>query len=47
MVQFIPKTPDALRETVRRFEDAGVDELVFDPTIPDLEQVDGVAEAVL
>jgi alkanesulfonate monooxygenase SsuD/methylene tetrahydromethanopterin reductase-like flavin-dependent oxidoreductase (luciferase family) len=47
MVQFIPKTPDALRETVKRFEDARVDELVLDPTIPDPDQVNRVAEAVL
>jgi probable F420-dependent oxidoreductase len=47
MVQFIPKSPDALRETVKRFEEVGVDELVLDPTIPDPDQVNGVAEAVL
>lgn len=47
MAQAVPKMPEALRETVRMFEDVGVDELIFDPTIADLEQVDLLAEAVL
>jgi hypothetical protein len=29
------------------FEAAGVDELVFDPTVADLDQVDRLADAVL
>lgn len=47
MAEGIPRTPDDLRTTVRRFEDAGVDELVLDPTVAELEQVDRLAEAVL
>lgn len=43
----IPKTAESVRETVRRFEDAGVDELILDPTVPDADQVDRAAAAVL
>jgi hypothetical protein len=28
-----PRTPEALRELARRFEEIGVDEVIFDPTI--------------
>jgi alkanesulfonate monooxygenase SsuD/methylene tetrahydromethanopterin reductase-like flavin-dependent oxidoreductase (luciferase family) len=42
-----PRTPEAVRETARRFEDAGVDELILDPTVADLEQVERLADAVL
>jgi alkanesulfonate monooxygenase SsuD/methylene tetrahydromethanopterin reductase-like flavin-dependent oxidoreductase (luciferase family) len=38
---------DAVREAVTRFQDAGVDELIFDPTVADLAQVDTLADAVL
>jgi alkanesulfonate monooxygenase SsuD/methylene tetrahydromethanopterin reductase-like flavin-dependent oxidoreductase (luciferase family) len=37
----------AVRDAARRFEDAGVDELIFDPTVPDLQEVDLLADAVL
>jgi alkanesulfonate monooxygenase SsuD/methylene tetrahydromethanopterin reductase-like flavin-dependent oxidoreductase (luciferase family) len=43
----VPRTPEAIRDTVGRFEEIGVDELILDPTIADLEQVDLLAEAVL
>lgn len=43
----VPKSPEALRDTVAKFEEVGVDELILDPTIADLEQVDLLAEAVL
>lgn len=42
-----PRTPEAVREAARRFEDAGVDELILDPTVADLDQVDRLADAVL
>ena len=42
-----PRTIEDMRTTSRRFEEAGVDELVFDPTVADLEQVDRLADAVL
>jgi alkanesulfonate monooxygenase SsuD/methylene tetrahydromethanopterin reductase-like flavin-dependent oxidoreductase (luciferase family) len=43
----IPRGADAVRDTMRRFEDAGVDELVLDPTVPDVSEVDLLADAVL
>jgi probable F420-dependent oxidoreductase len=42
-----PRGKDAVREAARRFEDAGVDELMFDPTVADLREVDLLADAVL
>ena len=42
-----PRDPGAIRETVRAFEDIGVEELIFDPTTSDPEQVDRLAELVL
>ena len=42
-----PRTPEALRDLARRFEEIGFDELLFDPTIAKIEQVDLLAEAVL
>lgn len=43
----IPKTPQALKETVSRFEDYGFDELFVDPTVAELAEIDRAAEAVL
>jgi alkanesulfonate monooxygenase SsuD/methylene tetrahydromethanopterin reductase-like flavin-dependent oxidoreductase (luciferase family) len=45
--QYIPKTPQALKETVKKFEDFGFDELFMDPTVSDLTEIDRTAEAVL
>jgi len=47
IAQSVPTTPEALEDVVRRFEDIGVDELVFDPTIAELDQVDRLAEVLL
>lgn len=47
MIERTPKTPDAAREAAARFEAADVDELLFFPTVADLDQVDGLADAVL
>ena len=41
-----PRTPAAIQETAAAFEKLGVDELVFDPTVADLDQVDRLAEVV-
>jgi alkanesulfonate monooxygenase SsuD/methylene tetrahydromethanopterin reductase-like flavin-dependent oxidoreductase (luciferase family) len=41
-----PRGEAAVREAVSRFRDAGVDELVFDPTVPDIGEVDLLADAV-
>jgi alkanesulfonate monooxygenase SsuD/methylene tetrahydromethanopterin reductase-like flavin-dependent oxidoreductase (luciferase family) len=45
--QYIPKTPQALKETAKKFEDYGFDELFLDPTLADLTEIDRAAEAVL
>jgi alkanesulfonate monooxygenase SsuD/methylene tetrahydromethanopterin reductase-like flavin-dependent oxidoreductase (luciferase family) len=42
-----PRTPEALRDIAGRFEEVGFDELIFDPTMARLDQVDLLAEAVL
>jgi alkanesulfonate monooxygenase SsuD/methylene tetrahydromethanopterin reductase-like flavin-dependent oxidoreductase (luciferase family) len=42
-----PRGADAVRDTVKRFEEVGVDELVLDPTVADLAEVDLLAETVL
>jgi alkanesulfonate monooxygenase SsuD/methylene tetrahydromethanopterin reductase-like flavin-dependent oxidoreductase (luciferase family) len=42
-----PRTPEAVRERVAAFEKAGLDELILDPTVSDLDQVDLLADAVL
>lgn len=43
----IPRTPEAIRERVKAFEDAGLDEVILDPTVAELEQVDRLADLVL
>jgi hypothetical protein len=43
----VPRTSEAVKETAAAFEDAGFDELVFDPTVAELDQVDLLASAVL
>jgi alkanesulfonate monooxygenase SsuD/methylene tetrahydromethanopterin reductase-like flavin-dependent oxidoreductase (luciferase family) len=40
------RTPEAVRDRAAAFEQLGVDELVFDPTVADLDQVDLLADAV-
>jgi alkanesulfonate monooxygenase SsuD/methylene tetrahydromethanopterin reductase-like flavin-dependent oxidoreductase (luciferase family) len=40
------RTPAAVREVAAAFEEVGVDELVFDPTVANLDQVDRLADAV-
>jgi alkanesulfonate monooxygenase SsuD/methylene tetrahydromethanopterin reductase-like flavin-dependent oxidoreductase (luciferase family) len=43
----IPRTPEAVAETVKAFEAAGADELICFPTIGALDQLQGLADAVL
>jgi hypothetical protein len=43
----VPYDPEALHEVIGRFEAMGADELIFDPTIGELEQVELLAKAVL
>jgi alkanesulfonate monooxygenase SsuD/methylene tetrahydromethanopterin reductase-like flavin-dependent oxidoreductase (luciferase family) len=47
MIQYLPRTPEAIRATAKSFADVGVDELIFCPVIADLAQVDMLADAVL
>lgn len=47
IAQGVPNSPEAVRGTLASFQDLGVDELIFDPTIAEIEQVDLLAEAVL
>jgi probable F420-dependent oxidoreductase len=42
-----PRGADAVRDAAGRFEDVGVDELMFDPTVADQGEVDLLADAVL
>ena len=39
-------TPDMVKETLRKFADIGMDELLFWPCVPRLEQVDRLADLV-
>jgi alkanesulfonate monooxygenase SsuD/methylene tetrahydromethanopterin reductase-like flavin-dependent oxidoreductase (luciferase family) len=41
-----PRSPAAIRERAAAFERIGVDELVFDPTVANLDQVDRLADAI-
>jgi alkanesulfonate monooxygenase SsuD/methylene tetrahydromethanopterin reductase-like flavin-dependent oxidoreductase (luciferase family) len=45
--EWVPKTPERIKETVAAFEDVGVDELILDATVDDPDQVDKLAEIVL
>ena len=42
-----PRTPEAVRARAAAFRDLGVDELIFDPTVAHLDQVDRLADTVL
>jgi alkanesulfonate monooxygenase SsuD/methylene tetrahydromethanopterin reductase-like flavin-dependent oxidoreductase (luciferase family) len=41
-----PRTPQAVRAQAAAFQELGVDELIFDPTVANLDQVDRLADAV-
>jgi alkanesulfonate monooxygenase SsuD/methylene tetrahydromethanopterin reductase-like flavin-dependent oxidoreductase (luciferase family) len=47
MAAGMPADADALRATVKAYEAAGTDELFFNPTNPDLHQLEALAKAVL
>ena len=47
IVDHQPRDPDAVRETRSAFEDLGLEELVFVPTVPSLDQVDRLAAVAL
>ena len=43
----LPSTPEALKGVIQAFADVGVDELICWPCIPDLDQVDRLAELAM
>lgn len=47
IVESAVRTPAAAKEIVEQFAAVGVTELVFDPTIPSLDEIDRLADAVL
>lgn len=46
LVQAMPNSPEAVKGVIQAFAEIGMDELVFLPTIPDLDQVNRLAELV-
>jgi hypothetical protein len=46
MVQAMPMTPLAIKDRIKAYEDIGMDELLLWPTVPELDQVDRLAEIV-
>ena len=42
----VPRGPVAIKETILKFQDAGVDELILEPTVGDIRQVDMLADVV-
>ncbi|MEV6767255.1 LLM class flavin-dependent oxidoreductase [Nocardia sp. NPDC051030] len=47
MASGVQSATEALRETVRIYADAGIDELIFNPATDDIDDVSRLAEAVL
>jgi alkanesulfonate monooxygenase SsuD/methylene tetrahydromethanopterin reductase-like flavin-dependent oxidoreductase (luciferase family) len=41
------RTPQSLRDAVEAYAEAGVDELILDPTVASVDEVDRLADAVL
>lgn len=46
MIRGIPQSEEAIRERIRGFEGVGVDELMLWPCVPELDQVDRLAQVV-
>jgi alkanesulfonate monooxygenase SsuD/methylene tetrahydromethanopterin reductase-like flavin-dependent oxidoreductase (luciferase family) len=42
----MPKSPEEIRDRMKRFEDIGTETLIFDPTIGEIDQVEMLADAV-
>lgn len=47
IVEGAVRSEQAVKDAVKGFEDAGVTELIFDPTVPDLDEIDRLADLVL
>ena len=43
----VHRSEKAIKDVIAKFEDAGVDEVILDPTVADLRQIDLLANAVL
>jgi alkanesulfonate monooxygenase SsuD/methylene tetrahydromethanopterin reductase-like flavin-dependent oxidoreductase (luciferase family) len=43
----VPRGAQAIKDTIAKFTDAGVDELILDPTVANLDQVDRLADVAL
>ena len=46
IASMVSATPEALKGAIQAFTDVGVDELILWPTIPELEQVDRLADLI-
>ena len=46
MISFIPSTPEAVKGAIQAFADVGVDELICWPCVPNLDQVDRLADVI-
>jgi alkanesulfonate monooxygenase SsuD/methylene tetrahydromethanopterin reductase-like flavin-dependent oxidoreductase (luciferase family) len=46
IVESALRTPQAITDAVQAFEEAGVDEIIFDPTVASLDEVDRLADIV-
>ena len=40
------RSADAIRGAIAAFADAGVDQIIFDPTVAELDQIDRLADVV-
>jgi alkanesulfonate monooxygenase SsuD/methylene tetrahydromethanopterin reductase-like flavin-dependent oxidoreductase (luciferase family) len=47
LAESAPTTPEALTDVAASFRDIGVDELILDPTIAEIHQIDRLADALL
>jgi hypothetical protein len=47
IVESAVRTPQAAKDTAQAYAEVGVTELVFDPTVAALDEVDRLADAVL
>jgi hypothetical protein len=45
LAEDVARDPKAVTAVIKRYAEAGIDELIFNPTVPDLSQVDRLADA--
>ncbi|GHO94422.1 luciferase [Reticulibacter mediterranei] len=46
MAKNVPSSPEAVRTLIQAFSDLGVDEVLIGPCIPELDQIDRLADAI-